>query len=66
MTTFRPFSNPATGERTEYTAIAEGNGGEVVRFRVLGLVNPMMRALIEMACEFDEPFVLDRSSWSVT
>jgi nucleoside-diphosphate-sugar epimerase len=27
--------------------------------RALGLVNPTMRALVEMAYEFDEPFVLD-------
>jgi len=32
MTTFRPFFNPATGEWIEYTAIAEDNGGELVRF----------------------------------
>ena len=29
--------------------------------RALGLVNPMMRELAEMAYEFDEPFVLDTS-----
>jgi len=32
MSTFRPFFNSATGEWIEYTAIAEDNGGEVVRF----------------------------------
>jgi quercetin dioxygenase-like cupin family protein len=32
MTTFRPFFNPATGEWIEYTAIAEDNGGALVRF----------------------------------
>ena len=32
MTTFRPFFNPATGEWIEYTDIAEGNGGALVRF----------------------------------
>jgi quercetin dioxygenase-like cupin family protein len=32
MTTFRPFFNAATGERIEYTAIAENNDGELVRF----------------------------------
>ena len=29
----------------------------------LGLVNPMMRALAEMAYEFDEPFVLDTTKY---
>ena len=28
---------------------------------LLGLVNPMMRELAEMAYQFDEPFVLDTS-----
>jgi quercetin dioxygenase-like cupin family protein len=32
MTTFRPFFNAATGEWIEYTAIAEHNDGELVRF----------------------------------
>jgi hypothetical protein len=31
--------------------------------RALGLVNPMMRALVEMAYEFDEPFVLDTTKY---
>ena len=31
--------------------------------RALGLINPMMRALIEMAYEFDEPFVLDTTKY---
>jgi nucleoside-diphosphate-sugar epimerase len=31
--------------------------------RALGLVNPMMRALAEMAYEFDEPFVLDTTKF---
>ena len=31
--------------------------------RALGLVNPMMRELAEMAYEFDEPFVLDTSKY---
>ena len=31
--------------------------------RVLGLVNPMMRGLAEMAYQFDEPFVLDTSKY---
>ena len=32
MTTFGPFFNPATGEWIDYTAVAEDNGGELVRF----------------------------------
>ena len=31
--------------------------------RALGLVNPMLRELAEMAYEFDEPFVLDTSKY---
>jgi nucleoside-diphosphate-sugar epimerase len=31
--------------------------------RALGLVNPMMRGLAEMAYEFDEPFVLDTTKY---
>jgi nucleoside-diphosphate-sugar epimerase len=31
--------------------------------RALGLVNPMMRELAEMAYEFDEPFVLDTTKY---
>ena len=31
--------------------------------RALGLVNPTMRALVEMAYEFDEPFVLDTTKY---
>jgi nucleoside-diphosphate-sugar epimerase len=34
--------------------------------RALGLVNPMMRALVEMAYEFDEPFVLDTTRFQTT
>jgi hypothetical protein len=34
--------------------------------RGLGLVNPMMRALTEMAYEFDEPFVLDTTKYQTT
>ena len=34
--------------------------------RALGLVNPMMRALVEMAYEFDEPFVLDTTKFQTT
>jgi nucleoside-diphosphate-sugar epimerase len=34
--------------------------------RALGLVNPMMRELAEMAYEFDEPFVLDTSRYEST
>ena len=31
--------------------------------RALGLVNPMMRELAEMAYEFDQPFVLDTGKY---
>jgi nucleoside-diphosphate-sugar epimerase len=34
--------------------------------RALGLINPMMRELAEMAYEFDEPFVLDTSRYEST
>jgi nucleoside-diphosphate-sugar epimerase len=34
--------------------------------RALGLVNPMMRELAEMAYEFDEPFVLDTTKFQST
>ncbi len=34
--------------------------------RALGLVNPMMRALAEMAYEFDEAFVLDTAKYEST
>jgi nucleoside-diphosphate-sugar epimerase len=34
--------------------------------RTLGLFNPMMRALTEMAYEFDEPFVLDTTKYQST
>jgi nucleoside-diphosphate-sugar epimerase len=34
--------------------------------RALGLVNPTMRALVEMAYEFDEPFVLDTTKFQNT
>ena len=34
--------------------------------RALGLVNPMMRALAEMAYQFEEPFVLDTSKYEST
>ncbi len=34
--------------------------------RALGLVNPMMRALSEMAYEFDAPFVLDTTKYQTT
>jgi hypothetical protein len=29
---FRSFFNPATGEQIEYTAVAEDNNGDFVRF----------------------------------
>ena len=34
-----------------------------IAMRALGLVNPMLRELAEMAYEFDEPFVLDTSKY---
>lgn len=34
--------------------------------RALGLVNPMMRGLAEMAYEFEEPFVLDTTKYEST
>ena len=34
--------------------------------RALGLFNPMMRELAEMAYEFEEPFVLDTSKYEST
>src|SRR6202011_3991596 len=34
--------------------------------RALGLVNPLMRELAEMAYEFEEPFVLDTSKYEST
>jgi len=34
--------------------------------RALGMINPMMRALAEMAYEFDEPFILDTSKYETT
>jgi len=34
--------------------------------RALGLINPMMRELVEMAYEFDEPFVLDTAKFQTT
>jgi nucleoside-diphosphate-sugar epimerase len=34
--------------------------------RMLGVVNPMMRELVEMAYEFEEPFVLDTTKFQST
>jgi nucleoside-diphosphate-sugar epimerase len=34
--------------------------------RALGLLNPVMRALVEMSYEFDEPFVLDTTRYQTT
>jgi hypothetical protein len=34
--------------------------------RTIGLFNPMMRGLAEMAYEFEEPFVLDTSKYEST
>jgi nucleoside-diphosphate-sugar epimerase len=38
----------------------------LMALRALGLVNPMMRGLAEMAYEFDEPFVLDTTKFRST
>jgi nucleoside-diphosphate-sugar epimerase len=38
----------------------------MLALRALGLVNPTMRALVEMAYEFDEPFVLDTTKYQTT
>jgi nucleoside-diphosphate-sugar epimerase len=38
----------------------------VLAVRLLGVVNPMMRALAEMAYEFEQPFVLDTSKYQST
>jgi len=63
------------GPRTGTTrALLDLVGGEVghrvgvrsvpkLAVRALGLVNPMMRELPEMAYEFDQPFVLDTSKY---
>jgi nucleoside-diphosphate-sugar epimerase len=32
-----------------------------VLLRALGLINPLMRELVEMQYQFDEPFVVDSS-----
>jgi nucleoside-diphosphate-sugar epimerase len=37
-----------------------------VAVRALGLFNPMMRALVEMAYQFDEPFVFDTTKYETT
>ena len=58
---------PPTGTTRELLRIVAAEVGHPVEIRsvpklmlrVLGLVNPMMRGLAEMAYEFDEPFVLD-------
>ena len=34
--------------------------------RALGVFNPMMRALVEMAYEFEEAFVLDTTKYETT
>jgi nucleoside-diphosphate-sugar epimerase len=37
-----------------------------IAMRVIGLVNPLMRELAEMAYEFEEPFVLDTTKFELT
>ena len=38
----------------------------LLTLRALGLVNPTMRELAEMAYEFEEPFVLDTTKYEST
>jgi nucleoside-diphosphate-sugar epimerase len=62
---------PATVTTRELLDLVAGEVGHQVGIRsvpklavrVLGLVNPMLRELAEMAYEFDEPFVLDTSKY---
>src|SRR5580692_194724 len=62
---------PATVTTRELLDLVAGEVGHQVGIRsvpklavrALGLVNPMLRELAEMAYEFDEPFVLDTSKY---
>jgi nucleoside-diphosphate-sugar epimerase len=62
---------PATGTTRALLDLVAGEVGHPVGIRsvpklavrALGLVNPLMRELAEMAYEFDEPFVLDTSKY---
>ena len=42
------------------------NASRELLMRALGLINPMMRQLAEMAYEFEEPFVLDTTKYEST
>jgi nucleoside-diphosphate-sugar epimerase len=65
---------PETVTTTVILAMVEARLGHHVGIRVmprlalraLGLVNPMMRGLAEMAYEFEEPFVLDTTKYRTT
>jgi nucleoside-diphosphate-sugar epimerase len=65
---------PPTGTTTELLQIVAAEVGHPVgirsvpklMLRLLGLVNPMVRGLAEMAYEFDEPFVLDTTKFEST
>jgi nucleoside-diphosphate-sugar epimerase len=62
---------PETVTTTAILEMVEGQLGRPVGIRILprfalramGLVNPMMRGLAEMAYEFEEPFVLDTTKY---
>lgn len=65
---------PETVTTREILALIAGEVGHPVAVRTIpkllvraiGLVNPMMRGLAEMAYEFEEPFVLDTSKYAST
>ena len=65
---------PQTGTTRALLDLVAGEVGHPVAIRsvpklavrALGLVNPMMRALVEMAYEFDEPFILDTTRYEAT
>ena len=65
---------PETATTREILTLLAGEVGHPVAVRTpprllvraLGLVNPMMRELAEMAYEFEEPFVLDTSKYRAT
>ena len=65
---------PETGTTTALLDLLAGQVGHPIRVRsvprllmhALGLVNPMMRGLAEMAYQFDEPFVLDTTKFTST
>ena len=45
---------------------SSGEGNTEKAVRALGLVSPMMRALVEMSYEFDETFILDTTKFTST